>query len=245
MISVQDWAKWMSLGHVSIPHLLLENYKKLNLSDAELMLIIHLHSYLSMGVQFPSIKQLEERMTCSPIELTRMLRRLHKEGFIEICSQTDENQRLVERYSLQPLWEKLGRYLTIHGEEVRTANTTGLWSMDGDEKSKAEQDVYKRFEQELGRPLTPMECETIATWLDEDQLDPQIILLALKEAVLANKRSMRYIDKILLEWQRNGLNTVEAVQEHIFSFRKKQVTKLNRAEPNQTVQFPFYNWLER
>lgn len=244
MISVQDWAKWISLGHVSIPRLLLDNYKKLNLSDVEVMLLIHLHSFLSMGIPFPSIKQLEERMTCSSLELTRMLNRLHKEGFIEICPQMDENNRLVERFSLQPLWEKLGRYLTIHGEEV-TSNASGFWLKESDCHLQAEQDVFKRFEEELGRPLTPMECETIAAWLDEDQLDPQIILLALKEAVVANKRSMRYIDKILLDWQRNGLTSIQAVQEHIFSFRQKQVTKLNKVEPDQALQFPLYNWLER
>jgi DNA replication protein len=90
-----------------------------------------------------------------------------------------------------------------------------------------------------------MECETISAWLDEDQLDPNIIMLALKEAVLANKRSLRYIDKILLEWQRNGLTSVQAVQDHIVSFRKKQVAKLDKAEPGRSLEFPFYNWLER
>jgi DNA replication protein len=237
----------MSQGHASIPQLLLENYKKLNLSDVEMMLIIHLHSFLSMGVDFPSIKQLEGRMTCSQLELTRMLNRLRKEGYIEIRSRIDDNQRMVEQYSLQPLWEKLGRYLTIHGEEITTSSTPGVWSNEtsDQEEREAERNVFKRFEQELGRPLTPMECETISAWLDEDQLDPNIIMLALKEAVLANKRSLRYIDKILLEWQRNGLTSVQAVQDHIVSFRKKQVAKLDKAEPGRSLEFPFYNWLER
>ncbi|EGL82232.1 primosome, DnaD subunit [Caldalkalibacillus thermarum TA2.A1] len=247
MISVQDWAKWMNKGSASIPHLLLENYKKLHLSDTEMMLLIHIHSFVSEGISFPSIKQLEERMTCSQVELTRMLNRLRKERFLEIRSNLDENNRVVEHYSLEPLWEKLFRYLTINVEEVAAAKDRDVWPAEHhpDSSKDAEGRVFKRFEQEFGRPLSPMECETIATWLDEDQLDPQIILLALKEAVIANKRSLRYIDKILLEWQKNGLTTVDQVLNHIKGFRRHQASKSGQRGYNEAVDFPFYNWLER
>lgn len=245
MVSVRDWAKWISRGHASIPYLLLENYKKLNLSDVEMMLIIHLHAFISSGIDFPSIKQLEERMSCTPLELTRMLNRLCKEGFLEIKSRIDENQRMREQYSLQPLWEKLCRYLAIHGEDVSSATrSAGVWFSEPVQPDHHGH-VFKSFEEELGRPLTPMECETISAWLDEDKMEPEVILLALKEAVMANKRSFRYIDKILLEWQRNGLSTAEEVQEHIFAFRKKQTAKLDKGKGSQPIQFPFYNWLER
>lgn len=244
MVSVRDWAKWISQGQVSIPMLLLENYKKLNLSDLEMMLIIHLHAFITSGVDFPSIKQLEERMSCSPLELTRMLNRLRKEGFLEIKSRMDDNERVREQYSLQPMWEKLFRYLTIHGEDPSSSGPTSVWFSETDEGEQYGH-VFKRFEEELGRPLTPMECETISAWLDEDKLEPEVILLALKEAVMANKRSFRYIDKILLEWQRNGLKSVEDVQQHILAFRKKQMAKWEKGKESQPIEFPFYNWLER
>ncbi|MDQ0337612.1 DNA replication protein [Caldalkalibacillus uzonensis] len=245
MISVHEWAKWMNKGNASIPHLLLENYKKLHLSDTEMMLLIHIHAFVSEGISFPSIKQLEERMTCSQAELTRMLNRLRKERFLDIRSNLDENNRVVEHFSLEPLWEKLCRYLTINVEEVAAAKERDVWPAEVERPEAAEGLIFKRFEQEFGRPLSPMECETITTWLDEDQLDPHIILLALKEAVIANKRSLRYIDKILLDWQKNGLRSVEAVRDHIKQFRRQQASKTGKTEYNETVEFPFYNWLER
>ena len=46
--------------------------------------------------------------------------------------------------------------------------------------------------------LSPMECESITMWLDEDGHTVEIIRAALKEAVLAQKISLRYIDRILI-----------------------------------------------
>lgn len=251
LISVQQWAVWMNKGSASIPHLLLENYKKLHLSDREMILILHIHSFLSQGVTFPSIEQLQERVTCSTIELTDMLNRLHKERFIEILSFQDDNDRLNESYTLEPLWEKLTRYLAIGVEkEIAAAQDDQLaWPKNGqdpEEVKKLEAEIFRRFELEFGRALSPMECETITLWLDEDQYEIHLIFLALREAVISNKLSLRYIDRILFEWQKNGLKTMEDVREHSKKFRQNQTNKAPKKDQNNAaVPFSFYNWLEK
>ena len=45
------------------------------------------------------------------------------------------------------------------------------------------------IEEEFGRPLSPLECETLAIWQDQDQHDAILIKHALKEAVLSGKLS--------------------------------------------------------
>lgn len=251
MISVQQWAKWMSKGNASLPHLLLENYKKLHLTDTEMMLIIHLHAFSNEGNHFPSIEQLLERMTCSKMELLHMLNRLRKERFIHIQSSLDAEGKLIESYSLEPLWEKLFRFLTIGLEDAAlSGETDAAWpnakDMDDLKGKEAEGEVFRRFEQEFGRPLSPVECETISHWFDEDRLTPGMIYMALKEAVISNKLSLRYIDKILFEWQKKGYRTVEEIQRHTQKFRQDQLAK-SRAKQNNAapVDFTFYNWLER
>ena len=56
-------------------------------------------------------------------------------------------------------------------------------------------------------------------WLDEDQHSPEIIKAALKEAVISGKLNFRYIDRILFEWKKNGIKTVEQAKEHGKKFR--------------------------
>ncbi|WP_040951135.1 DnaD domain-containing protein, partial [Gorillibacterium massiliense] len=75
------------------------------------------------------------------------------------------------------------------------------------------------FEKEFSRPLTPMELETITGWLDQDGYREELILAALKEAVFAGKLHFRYIDRILLEWQRNRILSAEQAKAHSQKFR--------------------------
>ncbi|MNN67743.1 DNA replication protein DnaD [compost metagenome] len=79
--------------------------------------------------------------------------------------------------------------------------------------------MFVIFEKEFARPLTPMECETISGWVDEDGYPDELILLALKEAVFAGKVHFRYIDRILLEWSRNRVKTVEDAKAYTQRFR--------------------------
>lgn len=254
MISVQQWRKWLSKGDAALPYILLENYKKLHLSDIEMMLIIHIHSYIREGLHFPSVDQLQARMSCSKLELGHMLNKLRKEKFIEIRSSYDDENKVRESYSLDPLWDKLFRYLTIGLEKVGTTKTEEVWPVQTSSHDQtlvaSSGEIFKRFEEEFGRPLSPMECENITLWIDQDDMNAEMIFLALREAVISNKLSMRYIDRILFDWQKNGYRTVQEAYEHTQQFRdqqgkQQQVTQLKRKEPKQPVKFQFYNWLER
>ena len=79
--------------------------------------------------------------------------------------------------------------------------------------------MFRVFEKEFGRPLSPMEYETISGWIDQDRYPEELILLALKEAVFAGKVHFRYIDRILLEWSRNRVRTPEDVKAYAARFR--------------------------
>lgn len=60
------------------------------------------------------------------------------------------------------------------------------------------------FEEQFDRVLTPMELEIIKEWIDRG-LSEDMILKALKEAVKSQVLTLRYIDGILNNWQRNGV----------------------------------------
>ena len=75
--------------------------------------------------------------------------------------------------------------------------------------------LLRQFEIEFGRYLSPIEREEISAWLRVDHYDPEIIRLALREAVLAQAYSLKYVDRILLNWQRHNLKTSNEVQNFL------------------------------
>ena len=73
-------------------------------------------------------------------------------------------------------------------------------------------ELSERFRQEFAGPhgeLTQNECEQLIYWLGH--WPPVMVLLALQESVMQNARSFRYIDRVLLNWQKNKIRTVNDV----------------------------------
>jgi DNA replication protein len=228
-------AEWLSQGSIAIPKLLLNHYKHLGLSETEFVLLLHLHSFIEEGILFPTPAELAEKMTATPSECMEMLRKLLQKGFISIEEHIDEREIRSEKYSLQPLWEKLVHYL--YTESLKE---------EKQERQEEEQSLYTVFEQEFGRPLSPFECETLSMWIDQDGHSPLIIKAALREAVLSGKLNFRYIDRILFEWKKNGIRTIEQAQNYGRKFRKHQQSAKSiqpvQNEYKQTI--PFFNWLD-
>ncbi|WP_278341151.1 DnaD domain-containing protein, partial [Lactobacillus acetotolerans] len=75
--------------------------------------------------------------------------------------------------------------------------------------------LARQFEIEFGRYLSPIEREEIASWLNVDHYSPEIIKLALREAVLSQAYSLKYVDRILLNWQRHNLKTSAEVEKFL------------------------------
>lgn len=100
-------------------------------------------------------------------------------------------------------------------------------------KKQATTNIYTIFEKEFGRPLSPVEYEIIKAWITSG-ISEDLIKGALKEAVFNNVRNLRYIDKILSEWEKKGFKSVDEVDSY-----------LKKKESNNPKQELFdYNWLE-
>lgn len=59
--------------------------------------------------------------------------------------------------------------------------------------------LYKSFEQETGKPLSPIQMQELQYMLEE--FSPKLILEALKEAVGQGKANLAYIKAILNRWK--------------------------------------------
>ncbi|MDR6122610.1 DNA replication protein [Bacillus sp. SLBN-46] len=225
---------WLQEGTITVPSLLFSEYRNLNLNETELVLLLNILTFLEKGKEFPTPEELSARMTISIADCNEMLRRLIQRGFIEIIDSYSTDGIRYETYSVNPLWEKLVDQFLLSKKMVNKLD-----------KKSEETDLYTCFEKEFGRPLSPFECESLGMWMDDDHHDPIIIKAALREAVMSGKLNFRYIDRILFEWKKNGIRTIDQAKNHGQKFRQKQVQKGNIKEDTHQPSVPFYNWLEQ
>ena len=93
--------------------------------------------------------------------------------------------------------------------------------------------IFDLIEKEFGRVLSPIEYEIIKAW-HENGISDELIKEALKEATFNGVSNLRYIDKILYEWQKKGFKNAKDVENNRKNFHKK----------NDKVEVFEYNWLE-
>ena len=78
-------------------------------------------------------------------------------------------------------------------------------------------DIYSKFESEFGRVLSPIEYETINRWLSSG-VKEDLILSALKEAVVSGACNLRYIDKIIYSLTKKGKSEEKEDYQELFDY---------------------------
>ncbi|AYC29417.1 DnaD domain-containing protein [Paenisporosarcina cavernae] len=225
---------WLEQGNVTISQLFFKHYKTCGIQDHEALLLLHLIAFKEQGVAFPTPKNLAEVTHFTEQQISQYTQRLFQKGFLSIENRYDANGVYEEMYSFHALWAKLLESL----EQAKTMSAQSETTMQ-------EGELYKIFEQEFGRLLSPMEMESIGMWLDHDKMSPELIKAALKEAVIAQKVSLRYIDRILFEWKKKNIQTPKQVEKHASEYRAKTIQPTsNLQQPTTRRKVPFYNWLE-
>lgn len=206
-----------------VPSSLLTSYKSLGLNEQELVVILQIYRFIQSQNEFPTPTELAKYVTISEQQCLEILKKLIQKNLLTIEERNNEYDQFSEAYNLDVLWERL-----YNQEEVIQEENIG--------------DIFILFEQEFGRPLSPFEIETINTWLDVDMMKPELIKAALREAVLMSKLNFKYIDRILREWHRKGIRTVEQARDASRSFHMTQTKKEYEHKERDTSVY--YNWLE-
>ncbi|MBB3109331.1 DNA replication protein [Paenibacillus phyllosphaerae] len=205
----------MNGGSVVVPAGLLRAYHGIGLTDTEFMLLLQLMMYRQLEqVEFPTPEQLAERLGITAKTTHQLLGKLMKEGLLAIDEHIDPVSGVQSECYNWDGW-------IIRSAEWLSDDTRVTMQAAREERvpeTKAS-DLFTVFEQEFGRPLSPMECETISAWIDQDRYPDELIRFALKEAVFAGKLHFRYIDRILIEWSRNRVTNTEEAKAHTQKFR--------------------------
>ena len=99
--------------------------------------------------------------------------------------------------------------------------------------------IFEIIEKEFGRTLSPMEYEIIKAWLDGG-FSEELIKEAIKEATMNNVSNLRYIDKILFEWNKAGIKNSADVEKN----RKKRIETREKHDENIDMDIIDYNWFD-
>lgn len=183
-------------GYVVIPKLLLRNYKKLKITEKELLILITLMDNCDFDPE-----RIAKEVGMTPKEVLTLVNSLMQKDIIVLNSVTNNN--VCEEYiSLDNLYEKLALILMENREEKKASN------------------IFDVFEKEFARTLSPMEYEIIGAWI-EAGFEEETIKLALKEAIYNGVTNLRYIDKILYEWKKKGIKN----KKDIINVKKSEKVK--------------------
>ena len=198
-----------------IPKILFKNYKLLNLTEEELIILIYLLNIDTKIVYNPKV--IAEELNQDKYKIMQLLNNLNEKNIITIKTEKNELNKTEEYIYLDTIYTKLFNIIIDKKEETNIDNT----------------DIFSLFESELGRTLSAMECEIIKGWLN-DNISEVLLKEALKEAVYNDAKSLKYIDRILYTWKQKGIKTKEDIIKDKRNFRNSKKTK----------EVFDYNWLE-
>lgn len=196
---------------------LISTYRTLALSEEEVMVILVSDYCISQGEKLITPELLALKMTLDYQKISSLLTKLVSKSLIfveEKNGKLETNLRGV-------------KHLVVK-EFLKDSSKTEV-------DKKSEQNLYTIFENELGRPLTYTEIETIKSWLELGFAEDKIIL-ALKEAIGSKVKNLRYIDKILLNWQQEEERKKEGYTTISENWRKNM---------EESIKIANLDWVEK
>lgn len=198
---------------VNIPIYVLRVFNEFNLTTSELIILLYLYDKDKETFN-PNL--IAKTLKMELINVMEIISSLSDKGLVNVITKENEAKVKEEVIDLSMLYEKITMKLV---DEMNN-------------KEEANINVFDVISSEFGRKLTPMECEMISSWKNNGY-PIELIIEAVREATLNGVTSLRYIDKILYEWNKKGYKT------------KDDLKKNNKKEEKQE-KIEIYNcdWLD-
>lgn len=199
-------------NHYTVPRYVLSYAKELGLDMDSLILLIYFLNKPNKSIF--DYKKIIEDINFTEKELLNALSTLKDKNILLILMEKNDSGVLEEKVDISLFYEII--FSKILNKETKENNEKGL---------------YDNFEKEFGRTLSTMEYEIINSW-KEQKISNELILSALKEAVFNGVNNLRYIDKILYEWNKKGIKKPTDIIE-----------KQKAREEEKTPETYEYDWL--
>ncbi|KEZ13922.1 Replication protein [Lactiplantibacillus plantarum] len=191
-------------GQTTIANALLAHYREIGVTNDELLVYLQFKRLIDQGNQFPDAAVIAKSLGESTNAVFQRLHEMLAKKLLTIESITADDKKIHDRYNFDGLYDKLA--VALKKQPVSTQASEQATSENSRQK------VFRAIQTEFGRDLSPIEMESISKWFDEDHYEPEVIELALREAVLRQVYNLTYMDRILLNWQKRNLKTAAQVE---------------------------------
>ncbi|MCR8968959.1 DnaD domain-containing protein [Facklamia sp. 7083-14-GEN3] len=235
--SVYDW---MKSGYTMVPNLLIDHFGQLGLNSNEFLFITYLLKQINQSQSADTIINLSNQFAWESDLLYETLNSLLDKNYLNIELVPDGEGKQTDHYTLRPLFDKLDQLVTDQNTNEVESLTNN--QSQPDQKVKAGQ-LIQVFEEEFGRSLSSVELETLYQWIQKDGYQPDLVYQALKEATVRQVFNLKYIDRILLNWQEQNIHTVDEAMEASKQYSQQNQT-MHSEKPSQTskVKIPILKW---
>lgn len=206
----------LKMKPIVLPRFLFNYYIRLGITAEELIVLIFIIDIGDKVIYDPETISISLGM--DKYKVMELLNNLNEKKIISITVEKNKEGKRAEYISLDLLYSKIMTILVGDKHEEKTLDNS---------------DIFSIFESEFGRTISPMECQVIKSWID-DNFSHELIMEALKEAIYNGANSLRYIETVLYSWRKKGYKTKQDVikgKAKIYENKKEEV------EPF------YYDWL--
>lgn len=151
-----------------------------------------------------------------------------------------ELEKILERYRVSigyPYPRYTSVSVSVSDSDLNINNNININNLDNSTKlnnldNKEElifSNIFSTIEKNFGRTIAPLEYDVIKSWVDNN-ISEELIVYATQIAVCNNACSVKYIDRILEDWQRKRITTLEQAKKANEKFKNKKESKTDERE---------------
>ena len=216
-------------GILNFGEILIITYKRLGLNESSYTFLVLFSRLIKEKPSGWSLAEITDLMTIDAHVCSQIFMGLINDGFLLVESKEDDKGRRSETYSLAPLFLKIEAVLKNDAHARRATDLEAL---------------YTKIEHLFG-VLSPRDVELVQMWVSDDGFDASLIELALAEMQMHDIRSLKYVDKILLDWKRKNIYTVDEAKRSLIDFRRLRVASNGPSNEPSGNPDDYYNWIEK
>ena len=206
----------LKMKPIVLPRFLFNYYLRLGITAEELIILIFVIDEGDKVVYDP--ESISNSLGMDKYKVMELLNSLNEKKIISITVEKNSDGKSAEFISLDLLYSKIMGLIVDKKNENKNLDNSDLFSV---------------FESEFGRTISPMECQVIKGWVD-DNFSHELILEALKEAIYNGANSLRYIETVLYTWRKKGYKT----KQDIIASKDKM-----RESKKEEKEVFYYDWL--
>lgn len=199
---------------IVLPLYVLKTLKKYNLTSDEIIVLIYLYDKNTFVF---NPEKISVDLEMDLLYLMEVVSNLNDKGIIEVKTSKNENGLMEETINLDSLYNNI----TLDIMNALNSN------------QEEDNNVFELIEGEFNRKLTPLECEVINDW-EKNNYNKQLIKEAVKRASLNGVTNLRYIDKILFDWNKQGIKKPSEIENE----------SKDKKDGLEVIDYNDYNWFD-